>query len=195
MSFINTRLNDRYLYGFTGGPQWNTLTTELRSGRQHRKKMRSMPRYRFATNFAALNPQEQESMLAAFNVCAGAFASFRFKDWNDFRALNQIIGVGDGTSAPLQLVRNYTFGAVTFTRPITLPINPVITDSDGNTITATVNATTGVATPAGTWPSGKVLRWSGEFDVRAHFSEDYNPLTAVGGGVRECRVEIEETLD
>ena len=195
MAFIDTRLNRHYLYGFRGGPMWNTRANELRSGRQYRIKGWSMPKHRYSTDYALLSEEEKNDLLNAFMVTAGAFASFRFRDWNDYRAVSQTIGVGDGTSDPIQLVRNYTFGSTTFTRPIQLPLNPVIRDEDNNVISATVGPTTGMATPDSPWPSGKVLRWDGEFDVRVHFSQDFNPLTAASSSVRECMVELEEVWD
>lgn len=192
MAFIDARLNRNYMYGFQGGPRWNTLSTDLRSGRQIRIKRWSMPKHSYTANYAALSDVEKNEMLGAFMAAGGSFASFRFRDFNDYRAIAQTIGVGDGTSEPIQLVRNYQFGTTTFTRPITLPLGAVIRDSDNNIVAATVNPLTGLATPDAPWPNGKVLRWDGEFDVRVHFSADFNPLTAVGGGVRECMVEIEE---
>lgn len=192
MAFIDTRLNDRYLFGFTGGPAWSTLKVELQSGRNRRKKLWSMPHHRYRTNYAALNDSERDGLLNAFMAAGGSYASFRFRDYNDFVAVDQLIGVGDGTSTPKQLVKNYQFGAALYTRPITLPMDVVIRDEDGNVVPATVNATTGMVTPTGIWPDGKALFWSGRFDVRVNFSADYNPFTAVATGVRECTVELDE---
>lgn len=192
MAFIDARINSDYLYGFTGGPQWNTLKVGMASGYTRKNKDWALPLGKWTTNYALLTPEKQEALLAAFWVCGGGFADFRFKDYNDFRAINQIIGVGDGTSDPIQLVRSYQFGSVYFTRPITLPLNAVIQDSDDVVIAATVNPTTGIATPTSPWPMGKVLRWNGEFDVKAAFEEDYNPFTAQASNVRECPVRIVE---
>lgn len=192
MAFIDARLNSRYLYGFSGGPQFNTLRTVMANGYTRKKRMGYYPLHRFSTNYGLLSPQEQEELLAAFWVCGGGFDEFRFKDYNDFRAVDQVIGVGDGTTDPLQLLRNYTFGSVTFSRPITLPLGAVVKDSDDNTLSVTVNPTTGMATPAAPWPSGKVIRWSGEFDVKVSFEEDYTPLTAVASKVKESLVKLVE---
>lgn len=195
MAFIDARLNKRYGYGFQGGPQWNTISNPLRSGRERRMKAWSMPKYRFTANYATFSDAEKEELLGAFMAAAGSFASFRFRDWNDFKAIDQIIGVGDGTSTPMQLVRNYFFGSAVMTRPITLPLNPVVLDDDDQVIDVTVDPLTGIATPATNWPNGKVLRWNGKFDTRVHFASDFNPFTSQSPDIRTCTVELEEVWD
>jgi len=192
MAFIDARINSDYTFGFVGGPQWKTLKVPMASGHNRKNKDWSLPLGRWQTNYALLTPANQEALLAAFWVCGGGFSNFRFKDYNDFRVIDQVIGVGDGTSTPLQLVRNYQFGSVVFTRPIKLPLHAVIKDQDDNVLGATVNATTGMATPTSPWPNGKVLRWNGEFDVKVEFEEDYNPFTAAASNIRECPVRILE---
>ena len=192
MAFIDARINSDYTYGFTGGPQWNTLKVDMANGHVRKNKDWALPLGKWSTNYALLSPQTQEALLAAFWVCGGGFSDFRFKDYNDFRAIDQVFGVGDGTSTPIQLVRNYQFGSVVFTRAISLPLNAIIKDQDNNVLAATVNPTTGMATPSSPWPNGKVLRWNGEFDVKASFEEDYNPFTAQASNVRECPVRIIE---
>ncbi len=191
MSFIDTRLNDRYRYGFVGGPRWSTLVVEMANGRNRRKKQWSMPHHEFTADFATFSEQEKSELLNAFMAAGGAFSSFRFRDWNDWVASDQEIGTGNGTTAPMQLVRNYRFGATTYTRPITLPLNAVIRDIDNNVIAAAIDPLTGMATPAAPWPI-KALRWTGQFDVRVRFAEDFNPFTAAAEKIRECTVRLLE---
>jgi len=191
MAFIDTRLNDRYRYGFVGGPRWNTLVVDRANGRNRRRKSWSLPHHEFTADYATFSDQEKAQLLNAFMAAGGAFAAFRFRDWNDWVATDEPIGNGDGTSTPKQLVRNYQFGSSVLTRPITLPLNAVIRDSDGVVVPATVNPLTGLATPTSPWPV-KALRWTGQFDVRVRFAEDFNPFTAASEKVRECTVRLVE---
>ena len=193
MSFIDARLNSRYRFGFKGGPQFNTLKVELQNGHVRKTRQWLYPLGKWTTDYALLTPAEREAMRSAIWACGGGFYDFRFRDWDDFKAVRQKFHTGDGTSDPKQLVRNYTFGATTFARPITLPLNVRVYDQDNNTITAAVNATTGMATPASPWPTGKAIFWDGEFDVRACFQDDYNPLTWENGQVATCPVVIIES--
>lgn len=195
MSFIDARLNSRYRYGFVGGPNWNTLVTQLQSGRNRKRKAWAMPHHKYTANYATLNAAEKDELLNAFMAAGGSFSSFRFKDWNDWQAFDQVIGEGDGTSDPMQLVKHYTFGPTTFTRTITLPLNTIVKDEDGNTLAVTVAPTTGLVTPDAPWPSGKDIIASFDFDVRASFSQDFNPFTSVASNIRECMVELEEAFD
>lgn len=191
MSFIDTRLNERYRYGFVGGPRWNTLVIDQANGRNRRLKKWSLPHHEFTADFATFTEAEKAQLLNAFMAAGGAFAAFRFRDWNDWLAVDQTIGTGDGTTNPIQLVRNYTFGSTTFSRPITLPLNAVILDADNEVVPATVNPTTGMVTPTSPWPA-KALRWNGQFDVRVRFAEDFNPFIAASEKVRECTVRLVE---
>lgn len=195
MSFIDARLNSRYRYGFVGGPNWNTMVTQLQSGRNRKRKAWAMPHHKYTANYATFNEAEKAELLNAFMAAGGSFSSFRFKDWNDWQAFDQVIGTGDGTSTPMQLVKHYTFGPTTFTRTITLPLNVVVKDEDGNVLSVTVAPTTGLVTPSSPWPSGKDIIASFDFDVRVSFSQDFNPFTSVAAKVRECMVELEEAFD
>lgn len=191
--FIDARINSHYRYGFTGGPQWKTRTKELISGRVRKAKDWQYPIMRWQTDYALLSPAEREAMRAAFWACGGGFSDFRFKDWDDFRAVRQKIVVEAGTKTPAKLLRNYTFGSVTFSRPITLPMGVRVYDADNATLTVSVNATTGMVTPDANWPAGKDVFWDGEFDVRACFAEDYNPMTWDAGNIASCPVTIIES--
>lgn len=193
MSFIDTRLNDRYRYGFAGGPRWSTLVVDMANGRNRRIKQWSLPHHEFTADYATFNEAEKAQLLNAFMAAGGAFSAFRFRDWNDWMAVDQEIGVGNGTTAPMQLVRNYKFGPTTYTRPITLPLNAEIRDAENNVVAATVDPLTGLATPTAPWPA-KTLRWNGQFDVRVRFADDFNPFTAASEKVRECTVRLVEDL-
>lgn len=58
-----------------------------------------------------------------FHIVGGAAGGFLFRSWrnNDWRAVDEVIGTGDGTTTRFGLVRNYTIGAVTRQRRITRP--------------------------------------------------------------------------
>lgn len=193
MSFIDARLNTRYRFGFTGGPQFNTLKKELPNGRVRKNRQWLYPIGKWTTDYALLNSAEREAMRAAIWACGGGFSDFRFRDWDDYRAERQQFHVGDNTANPKQLLRNYSFGSVTFSRPISLPLNVRVYDQDNSTLTATVDPLTGFVTPGAPWPLGKAIFWDGEFDVRACFEEDYNPMTWDSGVTSSCPVSIIES--
>lgn len=194
MSFIDTRINSRYRFGFVGGPEWRTLIVQLQSGAERRKAMWALPHHRYTADYATLTPAEKETLLHTFIVCRGAFSTFRFLDWNDYTATDESLGTGDGTSDPIQLVKTYTFGASSYERTITLPYDVTVT-ANGTPISVTVDPLTGIATPVSPWPSGQALAWSGKFDVRVRFANDFNPFTSAAQQVREVSVELVEVLE
>lgn len=193
MAFIDYRLNDRYRVGFVGGPRWNTQIITLRSGREQRIAQWAMPHREYTADFAALNDAEKQEFLSVLMATRGARDDFRFKDWNDWQADNEVFGIGDGTSSAKQLSKTYVWGPASYTRPITLPLSAVVS-ADGMPIDVTVNALTGMVTPDDPWPNGAVLTWSGQFDVRVRFANDFNPFTSVASSIRELPVTLIETL-
>lgn len=194
MSFIDTRINSRYRFGFVGGPEWRTLIVPLQSGAERRKALWALPHHRYTADYATLTAAEKESLLNTFIVCRGAFSTFRFLDWNDYTATNESLGTGDNTSTARQLTKTYTFGASSYVRNITLPYDVTVT-ANGSPIAVTVDPITGLVTPDAPWPNGQAIAWSGKFDVKVRFANDFNPFTSAAQQVREVSVELVEVIE
>jgi uncharacterized protein (TIGR02217 family) len=174
MTFIDTRLSRKVSVGFSGGPSWNTRIVTMASGADRRNAEWALPHHRFTADYTLLDPAGQNEILIAFWAAMGQKDSFRFKDWNDFRATDQAMAIGDGTSTPRQLTKAYIFGPRTFTRNILLPIaSTVVVTANGVPIAVTTNDTTGMITPSAPWPSGQVIKASFDFDVRVRFGSDF----------------------
>jgi uncharacterized protein (TIGR02217 family) len=110
-------------------------------------------------------------VLHAFNACLGGAFGFRLKDWADYIATDELIGLGTGAEQAIQLAKLYTFGTRTVSRPIRKPITASVTlTQNGSPLTASVDYTTGIATYTAT--NGATVRWSGQFDVPVCFSDD-----------------------
>lgn len=190
MSFIDIQLSRQVSVGFRGGPSWNTLVVEMASGKNRRRQEWAMPHHKYTADYTLLAPDDQNDVLAAFISCRGQLHSFRFKDWNDYKATAQTMAVGDGTATPRQLTKTYTFGTGAFTRTIALPVaGSVAITANGVPMTVTTNTLTGMVTPTGTWPSGQVIKASFEFDVRVRFGADFYPFD------RNTNVSAEVSMD
>lgn len=197
MTFIDTRLSECVGQSFSGGPEWNTLVRQMANGISRRRGNWSMPHHKYTADYAVLDPEEQNEILAAFIACRAQVHSFRFKDWNDYKADDQAMEAGDGTSTPRQLTKAYTFGVETYVRTILLPIvSTVVITANGTPITVTTNPLTGMVTPAAPWPSGQVIRAEFEFDVRVRFGMDFVPFArdALSRNVGRTTVEIVEAF-
>jgi uncharacterized protein (TIGR02217 family) len=176
MAFIETRLLDCVAYGTQGGPTWSTRKIALRSGIVRRNANRSRPLYRFVVLYQNLRSEDHEEVIAAFNACRGGVFGFRLKDWSDYTATNELIGLATGAEQVVQLAKLYEFGAQNVSRPIRKPVSVSLT-ADGAPLASTTDMTTGMVTfTAG---SGDVVRWSGEFDVPVTFEQDELMFDAV----------------
>lgn len=179
MAFIETRLLDCVAYGTQGGPTWSTRKIALRSGIVRRNANRSRPLYRFVVLYQNLRSEDHEEVIGAFNACRGGVFGFRLKDWSDYTATNELIGLGTGAEQVVQLAKLYEFGAQNVSRPIRKPVSVTLT-ADGSPLSSSTDLTTGMVTfTAG---SGDVVRWSGQFDVPVTFEQDELMFDAVNRG-------------
>ena len=192
--YIDQRLSLRVASGFVGGPEFKTNIQSLNSGRDNRNKEWRYPKHRYTANLAVFSEEEREELRALFYVCAGMWGAFRFRDAVDYKANNELLSVAAGTTTPVQLIKSYTFGPATATRLIQAPDAEsfVMLDSDGVTpIAGTLDAGTGIFTPAAAWPHSTAL-WSGRYDVWTRFNSDYNAFTAVRTDLGTADIELIE---
>ena len=171
MAFVEERLLDCVAYGTGGGPTWLTRRVGLKNGIVRRNPQRSRPLYRYSIIYRNLKAEDHVEVINAFNACMGGAFGFRIKDWSDFVAVDELLGVGTGAPQVVQLVKLYTFGTRTIARPIRKPVTGSVTlTQDGAPLSAVIDYTTGIATY--TAGNGDIVRWSGEFDVPVCFLDD-----------------------
>jgi uncharacterized protein (TIGR02217 family) len=105
---------------------------------------------------------------------------FRFKDWTDFKATGQVIGVGDDTETEFQIVKHYPSGTVTEVRTITKPVAGTVRiylDGVEQLAGWSVDTTVGIVT-FGTPPAQDVeITADFEFDVPVRFDIDHMAVT------------------
>ena len=191
--FIETRLLDDMAYGFSGGPTYNTLITQLRSGIMRRNVQRSRPLHRFSGSFDRREEGVVEALLAAHNATYGAAAGFRFKNCLDYEAVDEVIGTATGAVQSLQLVKNYVFGSASNAVMIRKPVaGTVQLKANGVAILSTTNTTTGVVTF--TAPAGQEITWSGEFDIPVSFESDEFAAMIETYGISTIQVQLVEDL-
>lgn len=183
MAFEETRLNDKGSYGFQGGPRFSTLITSLNTNGNERRSRRWVnPLWIYTAPYKNVTLEVFYELQSAHLALGGMFDGFRFKDWSDYRARMLVgqsrptIGFGTGAEQELQLIKNYTFGSKTYSRPIKKPVDgTVILYADGTPITSSTNATTGIATFTAT--DGAVITADFDFDVPVRFDSDELPFT------------------
>lgn len=179
-NFIEERFPVDISYGAQGGPEFKTNVIKVDSGHENRLSLWDAPLSRYDVAHAVKTQEDIERLNAFFRVVKGKLIGFRFKDWADYRAINQLLGTGDGTQVNFQLRKAYAFGAEVCYRTIFKPVagtvkvyvNGVEQDS-GWTMDTTKGLVSFLAPPA----SGALVSADFEFDIPARFDTDYMPTS------------------
>lgn len=173
MSLITARLSTQVEAGFSATSRYQTDITQLHSGQECRNVVWPYPRRTYTTRYAKWERTAREELLASIYVTQGQAHSFLFRDWNDYRVEAQSLGNAPAGTTPVQLVRTYTFGSTTRSRPIRKPVaSTVVVRQLGVLKSGTVDAATGLFTPATAWTEGAALTADFEFDVEVRFASD-----------------------
>lgn len=184
LDFVEERLELGFDYGAVGGMAFKTEIVEVAEDREQRNALRYLPLGRWQLGERLLLESEVEaiqevSYLKDFHAARrGSFQGFRFKDWSDYQAVNQLIGVGDGIKTQFQLRKAYAVGDAVFYRPITkvalqadwridIRFYP-----DGFESAITLEKSTGIVTCDPALPLGCEMSASFEFDVPVWFESD-----------------------
>lgn len=159
-------------YGWQGGPSIDVLIKRLASGREKRKPQSHIRLHSYILPFQNIpDVRYLEEIKAAFMAMGGPTDSFLVKDWGDFLADNEPLGVSPAGSTPVQLLRTYTFGAASHSRTITKPVAGAVISQNGVPKAGTLDTLTGLFTPTTAWTPAAVLTWDGEFRVPCRFDQ------------------------
>ena len=197
MSYVDELFPVEISKGSRGGPRMSMSVTEADSGAQERA--RRWPSYRWEFDVGV--PVARLDLLdPAYRhyLSVGVENSFPYKDINDFNSTasgrdkdangaavavtnqDQVIGIGDGTTATFQLIKSYVFGTRTYVRNIRKPVSgTVVVSVDGVAKTLgthfTVSLSTGEVTfTAGNIPtSAQIVRAGFEFRVPVFYGAEF----------------------
>jgi uncharacterized protein (TIGR02217 family) len=122
------------------------------------------------------NRADMAAVIAHFHVVKGRAYSFRFRDWNDYEATDQIME--QITPTVWQLVKRYNRSGYEHIRTITKPVAGTVTiKMGGKPVTSSgIDTLTGRITFASA-PSSPPLA-SFQFDVPVRFDTDSLPVQA-----------------
>jgi uncharacterized protein (TIGR02217 family) len=176
MTFVEVRFPSDIAYGSTGGPQYSTDVVITQGGYEQRNSNWLQARAVYNVAHGVKTKNQLDNLIAFFRARRGRAEGFRFKDWTDFQANEQLLGTGNGTQTAFQLVKHYASGAVTETRTITKPVSGTVavflSGVLQNASLYEVNYTSGIVT-FDTAPAGSVAVTANfEFDVPVRFDTD-----------------------
>lgn len=186
MTIADVRLPEKWSKGSAGGPMWMTDVVPLASGDEYREGrwIDALWRYEIAHN---IKTPEAIAELRAFQLARrGQRDGFLLKDWLDYTskasgdgipgAVDQPLGVGDGSTTTFQLVKRYADAVSPYERPILWPVSDTLLIAvDGIPAPSgwIVNRGTGVVTFSSAPADGSVLSAGFEFDVPVRFEDDW----------------------
>ena len=186
MSFVEERFPTDISYGSSGGPEYATDIVVSNGGQEQRNVNWSQARARYNVAHGVKTKTQLDALIAFFRARKGRAYGFRFKDWTDYQATNQLIGTGNGTITQFQLVKHYVSGGVTETRTITKPVTASVKlykDTVLQTTGVSVNYSTGVVTFTTAPASGAAITADFDFDVPVRFDTDRLAATLDAYGV------------
>ncbi len=187
--FNEVRFPTDVALGAKGGPERRTDVVTLRSGGEERNAIWADARRKYQAGYGVKSFAQLEAVLAFFEAQRGRLYGFRWKDRFDYRscvspnmpaAADQVIGVGDGTTATWQLTKTYAAGTTPYFRPIRKPVAGTVSVAVNGTILSlgsgfALDSTTGLVTfLSGHVPAGGATITAGfQFDVPVRFDTDY----------------------
>ena len=177
MNFHEVRLPARLAFGSTGGVERRTEIVTLASGHERRSTPWMHGRRRWTVGGGVRSLADLSDLTAFFEARRGRLYGFRFRDFADWRAEDEAIGVGDGETTTFQLSKGYG----DYRREITKPVAGTVAVSvDGLGLTgaeAVVDEATGLVTLAEAPAEGAAVTASFEFDVPVRFESDRLDIT------------------
>ena len=183
MNFSETQFPADISYGATGGPTYSTDVVSMLSGHEQRNSNWKNARGKYNISTGVKTEEQWQSLISFFRTCKGKAFGFRFKDWSDYKAKNQQIGIGDGETTEFQLVKFYTSGATIVTRIINKSVSGTVKvylngqrighhNLRGATDDYSVDYTTGIISFAEAPETNVIITADFEFDVPVRFDTD-----------------------
>jgi uncharacterized protein (TIGR02217 family) len=163
-------------FGSNGGPKFSTQLVESKSGFEQRNVNWSAPRMAYNAATSIKNIADYEVVRDFFYIQQGRARGFRFKDWSDYRAEAQILGVADGERLVFVLQKRYSSGAFEWFRVITKPVVGTVNVYVDGVLQASgfvVDSSTGVIAFDSAPVSGSIVSGDFEFDVPVRFDVDH----------------------
>jgi uncharacterized protein (TIGR02217 family) len=195
MTVPDYRLPEHIERGSGFGPTFKNVIQEAISGNEQRfaqwGRCRSVGSISYGLQDSADRDGTFQAILAMWRAHYGSLRPFRFRDWSDYQATNEVFGTGDGTTRAFQLTRTYDpsliltglAGSLFYVREIILLAStPVIKDNNVVTTAYTISSS-GLVTFTSAPANTHQLTWSGEFDVPVRFDTDQLPVIMNEGNI------------
>jgi uncharacterized protein (TIGR02217 family) len=182
------RLPEYIERGSRFGPRYRNVIHEGAAGNEQRFAQWTKCRGEGDLGWGLQNSTDKlgdfRAILSLFRAHFGSLYPFRFRDWSDYVATNEVFGTGTGSQTAFQLTMTYDpqlillgmQGSFFYVRSITLlALTPEIRINNVVTTAYTISSS-GLVTFTTAPTTGAQLTWSGEFDVPVRFDSDALPV-------------------
>ncbi|AHX04276.1 DUF2460 domain-containing protein [Ehrlichia japonica] len=180
MTFHEIRFPEDISYGSTGGPEFSTNIIETNNRSEYRKINISHPRNKYNVMHNIKSKDQLLRLINFFYIHKGKAIGFRFKDWSDYKAKKQPLGIGNNQQKIFQIIKTYSIDQYSYIRTITKPVINTVKIYYNNTVKAdgfSVNFSNGQI-EFGTPPHNGIKIYADyEFDVPVRFDSDYLPCS------------------
>ena len=180
MTFNEIRFPEDISYGSTGGPEFSTNIIETNNGAEYRKINSSYPRNKYNIMYSVKSEEQLLKLINFFYIHKGKAIGFRFKDWSDYKAIKQKIGIGNGKQKNFQLIKTYEVDQLSYVRTITKPVINTVKIYYNNTVQTYgffVNFSNGQVQFDTPPDDGIKIYADYEFDIPVRFDSDYLPYS------------------
>ncbi|MFI4983779.1 MAG: DUF2460 domain-containing protein [Rickettsiales bacterium] len=172
-NFIEKRFPEDIAYMSIGGPEFSTDVLITASGFEQRNINWAQARCKYDIASSLTAKKQLDELIALFRACRGKALGFRLKDFTDYTAKNQLIGLGNGKLNQYQLTKTYTFAEQEYVRLIYKPVpNSVNIWIDNLAVDFDCDYCTGIITLAQIPEVNQKIEASFEFDVPVRFDTD-----------------------
>ena len=181
------RLPEHIERGSGFGPAFSNIIQEAISGNEQRwakwTECRGVGDLSYGINNSTDPLDSFLAVLSMWRAHHGSLRPFRFRDWTDYTATDEVFGTGDGVLMAFQLSKTYDPslilgygpGALFYVRDINLLASTPVIKIDGVVTEAYTISSSGLVTFTSAPPDTKLLTWSGTFDVPVRFDTDQLP--------------------
>jgi len=175
MAFVEVQFPADISFGSSGGPEYSTDIVITHGGHEQRNINWAAARARYNVAHGVRSQSQLDTLIAFFRARKGRAHGFRFKDWADYKGINQSIGTGNASATTFQLKKTYSSGGSTESREVKKPVmgtvniylNGVLQGSGWS-----VNTVTGLVTFSSAPGYGVAVAADFEFDVPVRFDTD-----------------------
>ena len=118
--------------------EYNTIINKSKNGSELRISNYDYPLLSYNVVNDIKTKKELEEIINFFKLVKGRAYGFKFKDWLDYKAINQNIAIANGEQTEFQLIKTYNINNKIQIRKITKPANVSIFINQQN-ITQNIN--------------------------------------------------------